>query len=101
MDLIMVLNVAFSGGTHARGLQFLAMHTHQEVLCFVINMMVSISDLATYMEVICNRIWNPHVKPAKLGVLVLRHLSFPQSPVVQHCTAGHATLWEKPIWIFC
>ena len=97
----MVLNVAFSGGTHARGLQFLAMHTHQEVLCFVINMMVSISDLATDREVICNRIWNPHVKPAKLGVLVLRHLSFPQSPVVQHCTAGNATLWEKPIWIFC
>jgi hypothetical protein len=99
LNLIVVLNVALNGRTHARGLQILAMHQHQEVLCFVIDMVVSRSDLAKDKEVICNRIWNPHVKPAKLGVLVLMHLSSPQSPVVQHCSSGHAALWKKLIWI--
>ena len=46
-----------------------------------------------------NRIWNPHVKLAKLGVLVLMHLSSPQSPVAHHCSSGHAALCRKPIWI--
>lgn len=99
MNLIVVLNVALIGMTHARGLQILAMHQHQEVLCFVSDMMVSSSGLAIDKDVICNSIRNPHVKPAKFGVLVLMHLSSPQSPVVQHCSSGHAALWKTPIWI--
>ena len=47
--------MALNGRTHARGLQILAMHQHQEVLCLVIDMVVSSSDLAIDKDAICNR----------------------------------------------